>query len=68
MVFQEISEKIHGRFKSVERKFQGYFKIVTKVFQGRLREISVGVKVILKNFKGSFSFKKEVSRVFQEIF
>ena len=50
MVFQEVSKKFPGSFKSVKRKFQEHFNIVSRVFQGRLkgilREISLGFKVI----------------------
>ena len=34
MVFQEVSKKFPGSFKSVKRKFQEHFKIVSRKIEG----------------------------------
>ena len=68
-MYQGSFNGVSGNFREDSRKVQeclkkGYFKIVTWVFQGRLREKSVGFKVILKNFKGNLEVSKDISRKF----
>ena len=38
IVFQEVSKKFQGSFKSL---FQGFFKKVFRIFQGRLKGVSM---------------------------